>query len=558
MLSPVKPSVFHLEDGREVRWEGMFTGHRVLCAREVDEYAGRLLGVDASVIPTLTLNELVPHHALAGVNPPALVLHSTTPTLRAFEGDAAELSARRHPHDVATYTESRSVYLVGAHDLCVGRTEPWREAVDLRRVRAVDVVDTEYYYLSHALLAMASIHENGGDTPLGELVEWLGRRPEAVVRLYALDVETQIFLLWLRRKSGLERLQVEANAPVVSARWNRKSHIHPTVSQVIELPTAGLDAQGILVAEQQHSEAYRRLRMTVPVLPGYLVRRAGVGQAAFVADVLDAAELLRSRYHITVAALKPSEAGDGARIVGNLDLIDHDLLRAAAREAYRHGDDYLLEAWVEFLTARLDGSVRPVIPSGHFRHGRVAEGITLQSMDRFSWRGNIYLDDAAWAELGLPGAAYKTIRHSLETIHAAFLGPQSIADGSHQGLVVGGVDFAVGRVGGRFGDRTVVGAIDFNLSSHGAEYLRAFMDEAHALGTGERYGATHVFVPSAQATLRELERAATVHAAPGALVRAIACVPQRWAMIASTGTDPGHAMSRVRAIVDTMTLADSR
>ena len=43
--------------------------------------------------------------------------------------------------------------------------------------------------------------------------------------------------------------------------------------------------------------------------------------------------------------------------------------------------------------------------------------------------------------------------------------------------MTGGLDFAVGRVGGRFGDRVLVGVTDFNLSSHGAEYMRAFQDE---------------------------------------------------------------------------------
>lgn len=557
MLSPVEPSVFRLGDGREVHWEGMFTGHRLLSEWEVAEHADRLLAVEYSVIPTLVRQGLVPHQARDGTSPPALLLHSTTSALRAFEGDTAELLAGRHPHDVATYTEARSVYLAGTNDLCVGRTEPWREAVNLRGVPAVDVVDIEHYYLSHALLVMARDHENGRTTPLQEIINWLRQRPDAVVRLYALDVETQIFLLWLRRQAGLERLFIEANAPIVTTQWNQKSHIHPTVSRVIGLAIGGLDIDELLRVEQQHSEAYRRLRMTVPVLPGYTIPRAGVDLSSFVGDVLNAGALLRSRYNIALAALKPCEAGDGARIVGNLDLTDRDRLTAAAREAYPHGDDYLLEAWVEFLPIKVGGSIQPVVPSGHFRYGRVADGITLQSLDRFSWRGNTYLDDAAWAGLGLPGGAYRAIRQALEAIHAAFLGPQSIADGSYQGLVVGGVDFAVGRIGGRFGDRTMVGAIDFNLSSHGAEYLRAFMDEARALGISERYGATQVFVPSARATLRGLERAATEHIAPGGLVRAIACVPRRWAMIASTGADPDHAMSRVRALVDTVTASDT-
>lgn len=557
MLSPVDPSVLRLANGREVRWEGMFTGNRVLSEREVAAYANRLLAIECAEIPGRVQQELLPYQTRDGAIPRAVVLHSTTPILRAFEGDVDDFLAGRNPHDVATYTEARSVYLAGANDLSVGRTDPWREAVGLRGIAAVDVVDTTYYYLSHALLVMAQAHENGKVTPLRKLIEWLRQGPDAVVRIYTLDVETQIFLLWLRRQAGLETLFIEANAPMVTTRWNRKSHIHPTCSQAMQLLTGCLEVEEILRMEQQLSEAHRRLGMTVPVLPGYLIPRGDVEAPAFVADVLQAANLLRDRYAINVAALKPSEAGDGARIVGNLDLADRELLMAAAREAYSHGDDYLLEAWVEFLPVRLGGSIQPVVPSGHVRYGRVADGLTLQSMDRYSWRGNSYLDHEAWVGLGLPSASYQAIRDGLEVIHAAFCGARSIADGSHQGLVVGGVDFAVGRIGGRFGDRTMVGAIDFNLSAHGAEYLRAFLDEARALGAGQRYGATQVFVPSARATLRGLARVTAEAAGRGGLARAIACIPRRWAMVACTGTDPDHAMRRVRAIVEAAIASDT-
>ena len=146
------------------------------------------------------------------------------------------------------------------------------------------------------------------------------------------------------------------------------------------------------------------------------------------------------------------EAGDGARIVGHLNLADDNRLSEAAREAHRYGDDYLLEAWVEFLTVKLGGSIQQVVPSGHFRQGQVAEGITLQSLDGFAWRGNTYLDEAAWTRLGLPSDAYQAIRDALKQVRQAFLGSASITDGSHEGLVLGGIDFAVGRVGGRFTD----------------------------------------------------------------------------------------------------------
>ncbi|MEU5402246.1 hypothetical protein ABZ348_23455 [Streptomyces sp. NPDC005963] len=553
MLTPVPPSTYRSGDGSETRWEGFFTGHRVLDEEQVAELARRLLGVDHTAVAELARSELAPYYADAGEDRPALLLHSATPTLRALAGDLAALRSSRVPHDVATYVEARSVFLGAPTDLTVGRTAPWAEAVGHWNVPAVDVGDRDHYYLSHGLLLLADAHERGVDTPLDRIISWLRDRPDALIRLYALDVEMQVFLLWLRRRTGLTRLLTDANSPAVATRWNRKRHLHPTVEAARTLDADALPADALLRAEQRLGEAHVRLGLELPVLPGYTVLRTNVGVNAFVSGVLDAAALLRTRYGLSRAALKPSEAGDGARIVGNLDLSDAERLTAEARAAHPLGDDYLLEAWVDFLSVRLGDTVLPVIPSGHFRHGRVADGVTLQVLDGYSWMGNSYLDEGAWTSLGLPDEAYRTIRGALEAIRAAFLGPQSVLDGSHEGLATGGVDFAVGRLGGRFGDRLVVGAIDFNLSSHGAEYLRAFQDVARRQGITERYAATRVFRPSADRTLAQLEAAAAAMTSPGSLARAVACVPERWGMMAVTGVDPTAAALRIDRLLTAVT-----
>ncbi|MCT2593754.1 hypothetical protein LHJ74_28270 [Streptomyces sp. N2-109] len=552
MLVPVAPSVYRSPDGKDIRWAGFFTGHRVLDEGRVAGTAQQLLGMDCASVAEHAKRELSPYYADSAGKFPALLLHSATPTLRSLDGDLASLVADQVPHDVATYVEARSVFLGAAADLAVGRTAPWAEAVGHWRIPAVDVGDVEHYYLSHALLTLAIDHERGADTPLGRIIGWLRDRPEAVIRLYALDLEMQIFLLWLRRKTGRHRLVTDANSPAVATRWNRKAHLHPTVEAARTLAEEGLSADALLIAEQLLSEAHQRLGLRIPVLPGYTVPRAGVSREAFVAGVLDAAELLRTRYGLRAAALKPSEAGDGARIVGDLDLTDTARLAAEARAAHPMGDDCLLEAWVDFLPAELDGARLPVVPSGQFRYGLVADGLTLQTLDGFSWRGNSSLDESGWVTLGLPGEAYRTIREALHAIRAAFVGPESLRDGSHQGLATGGVDFAVGSVGGRFGDRLLVGAMDFNLSSHGSEYLRTFQDLARREGVSDRYAATRVFRPAATHTLARMEATAAALAPPGSMMRAVACVPERWGMVAATGPDPGTAAHRTEQLLATL------
>ncbi|MGI5170953.1 hypothetical protein ACQEU3_42045 [Spirillospora sp. CA-253888] len=556
MLVPVEPSTHRTRDGADIRWAGFFTGHRVMNESDVAALAPRLLGIDASAVPEAAEKKLISHYASANGECPALLLHSATATLRAFDGDLAEVAAGRRPHDVATYVEARSAFLGTANDLSVGRTAPWREAVTLWGVPFVDIGDRSHYYLSQALLALAHAHEMGTDTPLDQVIGWLRANPDAVIRVYALDLEMQIFLLWLMDRAGLARLSTDANKPVVSQRWNRKRHVHPTVAAARSMESPDDDAESLLEREQSLSEARERLGLRLPVLPGYTVLRAEASPDAFVADVLAAAELLRTRYGLDRAALKPSEAGDGARIVGNLDLADSERLATEARAAYAHGDDYLLEAWVDFLTADLGDAALPVVPSGHFRNGCVADGITLQTLSGYAWSGNGYLDEPAWTDLALPAGIYRTIRASLEAVREAFLGPPSVLDGSHQGLATGGIDFAVGRVGGRFGDRLLVGAIDFNLSSHGAEYLRTFLDIARRTGVTDRYATTRVFQPPATQTLAHMEAATASMTPPNGLLRAIACVPRRWGMVAATGPDPSTASRRAGELVAVLTDPD--
>ncbi|UZI29489.1 hypothetical protein [Streptomyces sp. VB1] len=570
MLSPVAASVCSARDGAEARWEGFFTGHRVWDGTRVAESAKRLLGMDTAAVARAAGEVVRPYRAQPGRTAPSLLLHTTTPLLKAFDGDLAALLSGQEPHDVTTYVEARSVYLGTPDDLTLGRTAPWAEAAALRGVPAVDIGDLDHYYLTHALLLMAEAHEERADTPLRHVIDWLRDRPDAVVRLYALDVETQIFLLWLLRRTGLAELATDANSPAVATEWNRKNHIHPTVAAARAMPPAALELppEELLAAEQRLGRAHQRLGLTVPVLPGYTIARSGVDRDAFVAGVLDAAALLRTRYGLSRAALKPADAGDGARIVGNLDLADTGRLAAEARTAHAVGDDHLLEAWATFLTVSLGGeedapgspSARrvPVVPSGHIRNGQVAEGLTLQMLDGYSWRGNDYVDEAGWAALGLPRDAYRTVRAALEAVRAAFQGPESIADGSHGGLVTGGIDFAVGRLGGAFGDRLLVGAIDFNLSAHGAESLRTFRDRAREQGIDEPYAATRVFLPPADRTLHQMAATARSMAVPGALLEAVACVPRRWGMVAATGAGPAVAAARAEALVAALTAPGPR
>ncbi|MGF7236951.1 MAG: hypothetical protein ACQSGP_18620, partial [Frankia sp.] len=341
-------------DGHDpVVWAGFATGPEVLGPAELDRLSRRLTGVGLDALAALAASEITPFVAGAGAPPPALLLHSATSTTKGFEGDLTDVQAGRHPYDVPGYLEARVVALAKPGDLAVGRAGPWKEAVALGGVDHVDLGDLRRYYLSQALLVAAEAHEVAGGGPLDRVINWLRAHPDAVARLYALDTEMQILLVWLHRMAGLPGIRIDANDPVVSHRWNQKNHIHPdTVTVTTPAFTAaahGRPADDVLALEQAASEGARRLGLPGPALPGYTLRR-GDAPADLAAAARVAAELLRSRHGITRGCLKPSEAGDGARIVAGLDLIDPTELEREAAAAWRHGDDYMLEAHAEFLT----------------------------------------------------------------------------------------------------------------------------------------------------------------------------------------------------------------
>jgi hypothetical protein len=247
--------------------------------------------------------------------------------------------------------------------------------------------------------------------------------------------------------------------------------------------------------------------------------------------------------------LKPSEAGDGASIVSGVPLHDTERLQHAARDAYCHGDDYLLEAQVDYLTVEMAGRQFIMAPSGHVRFGQVADGLTLQFLHGPSWGGNAYFDAATCHLLGLSESLYEKMRAAMHDIADAFHGSLAENEDCLDGLVTGGIDFAVGRIGGRWGSEILAAATDFNLSSHGAEYLRAFLD-GFAGQDPTVYGATRVYRPALSATLHVTKERIAAAAPAGESVEAIACVPGSWGMVACTGDTPLTAADNVFRLVD--------
>ena len=91
---------------------------------------------------------------------------------------------------------------------------------------------------------------------------------------------------------------------------------------------------------------------------------------------------------------------------------------------------------------------------------------------------------------------------------------------------------------------------DLNLSAHGAEHLRLFLDEARgSMRAGTRrgesvYAATKVVRPVPETDL-EMMRKLTDHRERARVHRTIAAVPGRWGLLAAAATDPVTALAEV-------------
>ncbi len=476
-----------------------------LTADEVEAAAQRLLGIPAAEVPMEAHRRLRPS-TKDGQGERSIVIHSATPVLRNLQGDLDKFAHTGVAEDTATYMETRAVTLAEPGDLVVGRTEPWLAAAREAGIEPVPVPGDEYYYLSQALLQ--TMVQSGPDAPaVKRLTEMLQAFPGTQIKLYSLDLELQIALLYLRRLAGIDVVHTDANGPEVSSYWNTKEPLYPRARDA-----ATVDAK----EEGRLAPMRMRLKLDYEALPGYAF------DAAQPEELLLAARLMGERHGLTRACLKASRGGGGARIVTDFDLTSEPALRRFA-ETHSDADDlFIVEAQVSYDTVVVGGQRVQVAPSAHIRHGRLADGVTLQLTSGTNWQGNIYLDREGWAGLGLDDRIYDSVRDTVERLRAALGGE----------LVTGGVDFAVGGGVGK----GVAAMQDPNLSSHGAEYLRRFVDR-----TGARYAATKVFKPSIEAdllTLRPMQR-------PG--VEVVATVPGTWGMLAARGEDPDEAVAEALA-----------
>ncbi|WP_369211246.1 hypothetical protein, partial [Streptomyces flavofungini] len=401
-----KQTVVH--QGRTLAWEGFCMGPRLLSRGELEGISRQLLGTGLDGALAAAAEELLPFGAPSG-QVPAIVLGSASTLKGCFEADTAQLALGRSPDDFSAYNEARSVYLAAPGDLVVGRGEPWRQAVAASQAVPVQVPEMRYYYLTHALLAMAvASPEDQPPAPLAQLVRQLQAAPQTLVRIFAVDTEARVLLLWLKRAAGLKQLRVEANGPEIAERWNRKTTLYPTVEEAAALGTrSGEEPHTILATEAERTAFYREFGVLLPRLPGYSITRAGADETLMRGRVRAAARLMRDRYGLDLGCFKPAEALTGNRIRMAVPLDDDAALDALARQAMETEEDYVFEAHTHYLRHRVPGYEFILAPSVHVVAGQPAEGGTMQITRGSVWEGSVYVDEDTCERFGIEPAQFR-------------------------------------------------------------------------------------------------------------------------------------------------------
>jgi hypothetical protein len=310
--------------------------------------------------------------------------------------------------------------------------------------------------------------------------------------------------------------------------------LHPTVESALSIDSEVADQPGAVILGREHrsSPAFQALQAPLPVLPGYTVSWQA-DRHAFGRDLRRAGALLQGRYGISHACLKPSDGGNGGRITPGIELDNAGRLEVLAANAWKLGGDQVLEAQVTYFERVVGGERVLTTPSAHVRSGELLDGLTLQFMRGTSWKGNVFFGPADWESLGLDKRVYSALRTTMAGLHRRL------------GLLHCGIDFAVGTVGGVFGDTVMAAVQDINPKVTGALFLREFMARHPAIGAG---AATRVLSPEAAESAERIRELVSEFSTAQWPCEEVAVVPGRWAMIATSAATSVSAGAQALAI----------
>lgn len=410
----------------------------------------------------------------------------------------------------------------------------------------------DMYYKTDALLLLMICNPN---SEVLSQIKVSINQVNPVMEPYNMDPEMQIVLLRLANEVGADRLDVRSNSPEVANVLTEKSSRYPKAVDAARLKYID-DADEMQKAEWELS-LYGELGLHPDEIPGYWVETDneleenlwltlalhstrydfedvyrkpskgtdGGGQGAIhigkipddvkaeITDLLDAGN--------RVAAVNkfkenlPSESDAQEQI---------DLMIEASESD--DGISWVIEANVDILgfTLDIDQSGELIqfylqtLPSAQIQNGKVRDEISAQlNNGKKEWGGNSILSEEAWKsiinriyeiaerteteqssidkhkeEQDFLIDAHAELTEKLRRFNEAVNSSERFEDG----LVRGSYDSIIGRLGGKFKGRLVVGMGDPNLRANGSESAYNLYDESKDKYGDQGGAVTRNFVPN--------------------------------------------------------------
>lgn len=548
--------------GKEFNWD-IPTGPYRYYEKDLNIFAKDQLGInnpeEIELVANALLKPYIKDEGNPNYSPPRIIMHSATDGIDSYGTDFKQLSTGQTPYGFDTFFNQRSISLASPGDMIIGRTDIWRESSHHREdLEILDLESEELYQTSHALLHLA---ENN-PTKLMPLINKIAETPDTMINLYTLDKDIQVFLIWLHKEVNNRRdelgyeqinaLNLEANGPEVTKNWNQKGILHPSVEDALEIPNeliSNISPHKLLELEGEKSQIGESLEVNIPRMPGYRIDFSN-DKNQFTDRFLLAANMMNERYGTERGVTKLVRSTDGTNIITNIDLTDSAKIREIAEEAHSKGDDYIFEAHVDYVkfNGLTTGEEIELVPSSHIIEGKASNMVTLQFTREGEWRGNISINlneetpNFSKSELmGLTPEMISKITSSINDFANASVEKEI-------GLSVGGFDFAVGKLGGVFGDEVMVAPQDPNLRFFGAMFMYKFLEKAqNEFETEDIQVATRLIDPKDSHTFEKLKQLSEDMSENGKLYDLIAVVPPRFGMIAASGKTPKEAAENVLA-----------
>jgi hypothetical protein len=483
-----------------------------------------LLGLSLEEAKLEASRILVPYRT-NGEKRQTLVISSASSASASQETECGILEARGHVIDISGAIEGRDTRSAKEGDVAVistraglmmARAKPEVKIINLADEVLLTQVDgglvrgSDVYYKADSLLLLQLAKPES--VVLNQVVEELKGQP--LVYPYNLDEETQLAVLGLAKRAGIKKVDVNANSPEVAVELTRKGYKYPTVEEALTVDCSN-DPHEMQWREWKKSQAAQEIGYQTDCVPGYVIKWTEKRED-FYDQVATAGRLLADRYGLESGWIKPDRGTDG----GNQGAVNIGVgqqgreLEQKALEMWGKGGDWVMEAQTNYFTVKFnfDGEARTMMttPSVHVIKGEPRYTISMQLVDGVAWGGNLICSQETWVrlmgKLDLADERLKAcpdlvmqLRESYPVMPRAMKGYVEAINNSEKykdGQVRGGADLAVCTLGGKFGHRRVLVAVqDYNARANGCETAYALYDQAMETYGGKGEAVTRNITP---------------------------------------------------------------